>query len=180
MRWDALFDDLEAQWSAQQAHQLEADVAQAVEWERAQILLVNRLRAGVGAQLQLKLQGGSERSLLVQSVGADWVSGHAGAQSLLIPVRAIASVEALPSRAQPETSGARRLLGIGSPLRALARSRETVTVEGPGGELGHGVITGVSADHLDVAVPGSSVPAVRTQPRIRTIALASVVLVRSM
>src|SRR5690625_7865387 len=78
MRWEALFDDLEAQWSAQQAHQLEADVAQAVEWERAQILLVDRLRGSVGTQLQLRLQGGSEHSLLVHSVGADWVSGHAG------------------------------------------------------------------------------------------------------
>jgi len=180
MRWEALFDDLEAQWSAQQAHQLEADVAQAVEWERAQILLVDRLRASVGMQLQLRLRGGSERSLLVHRVGADWVSGHAGAQSLLIPVGAIVSVEALPSRVQSETTPARRLLGIGTPLRALARSREAVTVEDPGGELGHGVITRVGADHLDVSVPGASATAGRRQSRRRTIALASVVLVRSM
>lgn len=180
MRWEALFDDLEVQWSAQRTLQLEADVAEAVEWERAQILLVDRLRAGVGAQLQITMQDGGRFGLLVQRVGADWISGRAGAQSLILPIRAIISIEGLPARAQPETSHTRRLLGMGSPLRALARSREAVIVAGVGGELGRGVIAHVGADHLDVAVNCAGGAPGRGQWRIRTIALASVVLVRSL
>lgn len=179
MRWEALFDDLEAQWSAQRAQQLEADVAEAVQWERAQIPLVGRLRAGIGAQVQITLQDGGQFGLLVQSVGADWISGRAGAQSLILPIRAITSVEGLPLRAQPEASHTRRLLGIGSPLRALSRSREAVILAGVGGELGRGVIAHVGADHLDLAMKGEGAAPPRSQSRIRTIALAAVVLVRS-
>ena len=179
MRWEALFDDLEAQWSAQRAQQLEADVAEAVEWERAHMPLDDRLRAGVGAQVHCGLQDGGQIDLRIQRVGADWVSGQAGAQHLLLPIRAIASMEGLPLMAQPETSHTRRRLGIGSPLRALARSREAVIVTGIDGELGRGVIAHVGADHLDVAVNAAGAVPLRGRPRIRTIALASVVLVRS-
>ncbi|MGO1549658.1 MAG: hypothetical protein ACTHWO_07565 [Nesterenkonia sp.] len=178
MRWEALFGDLEAQWSAQRAQQLEAEIAEAVEWERGQMLLVDRLRAGVGAQVQITLQDGGQLHLLVQRVGADWLSGRTGARSVILPVRAITSIEGLSARALPETSHTRRLLGMGSPLRALARSRETVIVTGVGGELGRGVIAHVGADHLDVAVKSEGAAPGRSR-RIRTIALASVVLVRS-
>lgn len=138
MRWEALFGDLEAQWSAQRAQQLEAEIAEAVEWERGQMLLVDRLRAGVGAQVQITLQDGGQLHLLVQRVGADWLSGRTGARSVILPVRAITSIEGLSARALPETSHTRRLLGMGSPLRALARSRETVIVTGVGGEAAVG------------------------------------------
>lgn len=179
MRWDALFDDLEAQWSAQQAQLLEAEVAETVEWQRAQISLVDRLRAGLDTPLQLGLKGGEQLDLLLRSVGADWVSGRAGAQSLLVPVRAIITIEALPLRAAAETTHTRRLLGIGSPLRALARMREPVVAAGADGELGRGVIAHVGADHFDVAVrPTGAVPG-RGQSLRRTITLDSLVLIRS-
>ena len=134
------------------------------------MLLVDRLRAGVGAQVQITLQDGGQLHLLVQRVGADWLSGRTGARSVILPVRAITSIEGLSARALPETSHTRRLLGMGSPLRALARSRETVIVTGVGGELGRGVIAHVGADHLDVAVKseGAAPGAQPTHPNDRS------------
>lgn len=179
MRWDALFSDLEAQASAQQAQQLDAEVAEALELERSRIHIADRMRAAVGSELQICLPSEPQLRLHLESVGADWLSGHAAGQSLLVRLQAILSVEGLPGRAQPEASRARQRLGIGAPLRALARSRENVMVQGVGAELGRGLIVQVGADHLDLAPrhlqPGSP----NGRPQLRSVALAAVVAIRS-
>lgn len=179
MRWDALFDDLEAQWSAQQAQQLEVEVAEALEAERARLRLADRLRAGVGADVLLRLPGESHLELRLESVGADWLGGRSGSQSLLIPMHAVVSVDGLPQRGQPEVGPTRRRLTIRAPLRALARSREPVLVQGAAGELGRGRITLVGADHFDLAVQGGDGDAYGKPARLRSVALASVAAVRS-
>lgn len=179
MRWDALFSDLEAQVSAQQAQQLDAEVAEALELERSRMHLADRMRAGVGSELKLCLPGEPQLRLHLESVGTDWLGGHAAGQSLLVRLQAVLSVDGLPRRAQPEVSRARRRLGIGAPLRALARSREAVIVQGVGGELGRGVIAQVGADHLDLAAQHREAGPPMGGPQLRSIALAAVVAVRS-
>lgn len=179
MRWDALFEDLEAQWSAQQAQRLEADVAEALELEQSRTHLADRLRAAAGCELRLNLPGEPQLRVRVDRVGADWLGGHSGVQSLLIPLQAIHSVDGLPQRSQPETSRARKRLSIGSPLRALARSREVVNVQDPGGQLGRGLITRVGADHFDLALASGDQAPGRSQPQLRSVPLAAVVAVRS-
>lgn len=179
MRWDALFSDLEAQVSAQQAQQLEAEVAEALELERSRMSLADRMRAGVGQEMQICLPGQPQLRLHLESVGTDWLGGHLGGEGLLVRLEAVRSAEGLAGRGQPELSRARQRSGIGAPLRSLARSRETVVIHGVEGELGRGRIVHVGADHLDLAVQSREAGPSGRGPQLRSIALAAVVTVRS-
>lgn len=178
MRWEALFDDLEAQWSARQAEQLEAEVADAFEVELARMQFADRLRASVGSHVQLRILGEEQVRIEVGRVGLDWLSGRSGGRSLLIPLSAVLSGDGLPHRAQPETSPFRRRLGIAGPLRALARSRARVSVQGLAGPLGRGLIVQVSADHFDLAL-GDAQGLGTGRGQRRSIPMAGLVSVRS-
>lgn len=174
MRWDELFRDLETQWAHQQTQQLEADIADAYALERSRMQLADRLRASIGREVALHLRGGMSLKMIVENVGSDWLSGSSGAQRALIPSRAVLSVDGLLGRSQAELSETRQRQGVGAPLKALARGRAHVTVQGSEGPLGAGIITHVSADHLDMVLQPVGSVGFRGQRKLRTIPLEAI------
>lgn len=150
MRWDALFDDLEAQLARQEAGELDAEIAERVRAERGQVLLSERLLAQQGRPLRV----GVPSAVVVGTVldaAPSWVVLAAGIDQVLIPIDAVVTVEGL-SRATALPPGAvLRRLGLGHALRALARDRATVRVNTAATVL-TGTIDRVGADHLDLAL----------------------------
>ncbi|MFC8191326.1 hypothetical protein ACFUMH_06635 [Cellulomonas sp. NPDC057328] len=151
MRWERLFADLEGQLAAGAAEQGRWDVADLVRAERAQVGLVDRLRAAVGARVRVRLaDGGEPLEGEVVDAGTDWLLlGVAGHRRAVVPLTALDVVSGLPVAVAPPAGRVESRLGLAHVLRALARDRATVTVRTRGGML-TGRVERVGADHVDV------------------------------
>ena len=160
MRWDALFEDLEAQFDAADAAELDAEVRDRTRTEFARVDLAARLRASLHARLTLQLRCGERIRGELTSLGADWLLLQAGeqsdgsAQELLVPLRALLVVDGLASTSAPPEGRAAGLLAdrldLRSALRRIARDRSTVRIVTDDGTQLRGLVGRVGADHLEV------------------------------
>jgi hypothetical protein len=149
-RWDRLFDDLEAQLSADDSRERRAEVADRTRRERAMVDLPARLLANLGGMVVLRTPGGSHEGEL-REVGADWVllQGTGGRQ-VLVPTSSLRSVSGLrPGASQPTLVA--RALTLGAALRAVSRDRAVVEVVDVDGRARTGTIDAVGSDHLELA-----------------------------
>ena len=153
MRWERLFDDLEARLEAQERADGDAEAIDLVRAERARIGVLDRLRAHLGSPLVWSLAGGrSPVSARLLDLGADWILVGADRGQMLIPIGAVQCIEGLSRIAEPASGEVARRLGIGVILRGLARDRAVVSVRSVGDHWVTGTIDRVGADHVDLAV----------------------------
>ncbi len=179
MRWDALFDDLEAQLDREQAAEHWAEVAERSRAEFGRIALADRLRAHVGQQLTLRLRNGDQVSGAVDDVAAEWLALTQRAAQVLVPIEAVSSVGGLSRAVSPEPGVVLRRLGLRHALRALARDRAPVRLTLAGGAV-TGTIDRVGADHIDVAEhPVGEARRPGAVRQVVTIRLAALLAVRS-
>ena len=73
MRWEELFDDLEAQLGAEERRERDSEVADRTRRERASITLVARLASSVGGHLGLRLLTGARVRGELLDLGQDWL-----------------------------------------------------------------------------------------------------------
>ena len=150
MRWERLFDDLEAQLASDEAHDRAAEIADRTRRERALIDLHARLLANVGARLDWWV-GGQTLTAVVVDVGPDWVLVEpAPARPVLLRLDAVRSVSGLRRGAQTPSVVARRLT-LGLALGAVSRDRAPVELRDVDGRVLVGTIDVVGADHLELA-----------------------------
>ncbi|MEJ1113868.1 hypothetical protein WBN73_05375 [Paenarthrobacter sp. CCNWLY172] len=156
MRWDSLFDDLEAQFSAERALEAESEITERARMELAGIELGDRLRGATGSGLKLFLADGNIIHGVLGRVGAGWLVLPEGSRQWLVPLAAVLTFQGLGRLALKPVSTVRQLPGIASVLRALARDRSAVVVHlstrAGGGVKVNGVIDRVGRDHFDIAV----------------------------
>jgi len=182
MRWQALFDDLEAQFDAAQAAELAAEVAERTRRESALLRLVDRLRAAEGALVTVSLPGAGVLRGRLLDAGADWLLLDEGAaREVLVPLAAVLGVTGMGSRsAAPDFGPVAKRLDLRWALRGLARSRSGVSLGLVDGTLVTGTLDRVAKDHLDLAEHGLGearrAGAVR---QVRLVPLAAVAYVRS-
>ena len=122
MRWDALFEDLEAQLHAADRLELEAEVNERARMELAAVDLANRLRGQMGTQLRVSVGEDLEFDGALAHVGSTWLVLNEGVRSVLVPVAAVQLIEGMGRHAAADGSAARRL-GSGPALRGLGRDR---------------------------------------------------------
>jgi hypothetical protein len=151
VRWERLFEDLEAQLVEAAADELRAEVADRTQREVSELGLADRLRAGSGAQVALRVTGVGVVSGTVRSTGPDWVllAEPLGVETL-VSLAAVVQVTGLGSRASLPRGELARRLGLGYALRGLARDRAVVRVVLTDGSTLAGTIDRVGADHFDV------------------------------
>ena len=175
MRWDLLFDDLEARLDQEQRDE---ERALALEEERlrlGRLGLRDRLAAMAGALEQdpsavvrVELRNGDTVVIRPSTFGRDWLSarllgGGPGGQCVL-PMAAIGAVLAGPrlversleQHADPPSRLTERL-GLAFVLRDLSRRRAAVHLSTENGRV-HGTIDRVARDHLDLAVHPVGMP----------------------
>ncbi|RKT78532.1 hypothetical protein DFJ68_1979 [Terracoccus luteus] len=185
MRWERLFDDLEAQLELDERREQEAEVADRTRRERAQVDLQARLLANVGVTVSLRLPappgstGPEVVTGTVGDVGPDWLTLEvARDRSLLVALGAVRAVTGLRDGAAPASVVARRL-GLGAALRAVSRDRAAVAVTDVDGVVTTGTIDVVGADHLELAVHAHDEPRRSANLVARTLVpLAAIVSVR--
>jgi hypothetical protein len=158
MRWDALFEDLEAQIEAADAAELDAEVRDRTRTELARVDLLGRLRASSGTELTLQLRSGERVRGTVVSLGSDWLLLEAGdadgpAGESLVPLRAVLVVNGLgPASVQPGGPGGvlAGRLDLRASLRGIARDRSPVRITTDDGAQLRGIVGRVGADHVEV------------------------------
>lgn len=160
MRWERLFDELEA--IAADAGRLDhrAEVADRTRRERARIQLVDRLLGAEGVLIELRVTGAGQVRGLVRRVGGHWVLlglDDGPHREVVVPIGAVLAASGVGRRAvtRPASSVASRL-GLGHVLRGMSRDRSTVQLVLIDGHRVTGMIDGVGADHFDVVsrLPG--------------------------
>jgi hypothetical protein len=175
VRWDRLFDDLEARLESEEDAARRAELGDLVRAERSALTLLDRLRGHRGAVLTWHLSGAGAVSAQLRDLGAGWVlllvahpdlSVPEPGRELLVPLAAVQAVSGL-ARSAAVAGELERRMGMGVVLRRLARDRTTVALrlvrpESAGPELSASVLTGtidrVGADHLDLALHPRDVP----------------------
>ncbi len=176
MRWERLFDDLEAQLAAEAALDLTAEVADRTRRERAMLGLHERLagmrRAG---QVTAEVAGLGTVRAVVADVGADWVLLGAGPErSILVPFAALRSLGGLAGRTSPATAVAKGFT-LGAALRAVSRDRAVVTVIDADGRRRTGTIDAVGQDAMDLAEHPADLPRrLEHVSEVRTIPFAAI------
>ncbi|RUQ36311.1 hypothetical protein, partial [Micrococcus sp. HSID17227] len=129
MRWNGLFDDLEAHWVDLGWQETVAEAAELTRAEWMALSLADRLRGARGRQVRLHLAWGEAVDGVVHTVGQGWVGVHVdGSGSAIVALDCVAAVEADLTRAAltPELAAA----GWGTVLRGIARTRQPVAVTG--------------------------------------------------
>ncbi|MDP9445167.1 MAG: hypothetical protein M3P83_12775 [Actinomycetota bacterium] len=153
MWWDELFADLEREWEAIGAAEQVAEVADRTRGERAQVSLLDRLRASVACRVVVATAAGESDGVL-NAVGADFALVETAHFELLVPTWAMQTVTGLrPAARTADTVGAvASRLGLRAALRRLSRDRTPVDVVLPAPGTVHGTLQNVGADYVDVAV----------------------------
>lgn len=175
MRWDALFEDIEAQFAAEHLLGLESEVSERARVEIAGIGVADRLRGAVGQRIDVILRSGTLVSGALSHVGSEWLILNEGRHQWLVPVAAVLTYQGLGRQARAGQSKVAQRLGLASALRMLARDRAELAVHlivvSPEERAMCGVIDRVGKDHFDLAVtmPGEvrrsgSVVSVATVP----------------
>ncbi|MHB8449558.1 MAG: hypothetical protein ACYDAQ_03785 [Mycobacteriales bacterium] len=180
-RWTALFEDLEAQFEAEQAAELAAEVSDRTRREWARITLVDRLRAARECSLTVTVTGVGPLAGVLSGCGPDWLLLRQTGPELLVPLTAISSVTGLgPGAVAPalvDAVAARWSLRLA--LRALAAGRLEVTVSLIDGQVVSGTLDRVGADHVDlVEHPGEDLPRGRSPARARCLPFSALACLR--
>lgn len=156
MRWDALFDDMEAQLAANVRLELDAETAERTRADAAAVELADRLRGSLGLRIGVHLASGSMVEGILSHAGSQALVLNEPRHQLLIPYASAVRYLGLSRLAVAEPSRVRQRLGLASALRALARDRAGLAVLVSRGSAAestlHGVIDRVGRDHLDLAV----------------------------
>jgi hypothetical protein len=179
MRWERLFEDLEAEAEGLDRAVLDADVADRLRTEWSLLRIPDRLRAHLGGALTCHLTSGDPVRGIVREVGVDWVLLDGGpGRDLLVALHGVAGLTGLPAASAPLPPGAGRGLRLPVVLRGLARDRAHVRVQLLGGAEVSGTVDRVGADHLDLALHPDGEPRRRgSVTEVRTLPLAAVVLI---
>jgi hypothetical protein len=160
MRWDRLFDDLQAQLDADSVRELHLEVSDRTRRERAQVGLHERFVAHRGLGIEVRLLTGVVVSGTVADAGLDWLLMYErGERGSLVPFGAIVAINGLGSRAAagPAVATAKRF-GLGYALRGLSRDRSVVSLADVSGSVTTGTVDAVGADALDLSEHPADLP----------------------
>jgi hypothetical protein len=184
MRWEDLFADLEGEFDAGKRAEQDAEIAEQTRAELAQVTFASRLRARVGAQVTIHVEGVGVLAGLLHRMGADFALLDTGTDApgtdLAVPLEAITAAESLPFDAQVDAGVSRvaSRLPLRSVLRGLAADRAYVVVRRRSGESDGGTLARIGADFVDLSVhDAGELPrpnAVRVTITIPTTAIAVV------
>jgi hypothetical protein len=183
VRWERLFDDLEAQLELARGEEFAAEVSDRTRRELAQVGLVDRLRRSIGTPIELTVAGAGRLHGAVRRVGRGWLLVElASGPQALVTDPAILAVSGLPIAAvEPAAVGlVESRLDFGYMMRAVARDRAQVTAVLRDGSSYVGTVDRVGADFADLAEHAVGEPRrAGAVSALRTLPFAALAIVRA-
>lgn len=181
MRWEQLFDDLEAQFEAFADAELQAELADRERVAVGAVRLIARLAGAVGDHVRIRAVSGAVQVGRLQRVGPDWLLLEPSpGQQLLLPAAVVTVIEGLGRQTGSAPAGLALRLDFRHMIRGLARDRSpvAVTLVGEGGVELTGTFDRVGADFAELAQHAPWEPrrasAVRSVATVPLTAMASV------
>ena len=154
MRWDELFDDLDAQFNEVETAELAAAVADRSRREVALLRLVDRLRPVLGRPITIRLVGAGILEGQLTAIGPDWLLlAEASGREVLAAASALLSVAGLAAQtAAPNSEGlVAARLNLAYVLRGIVRDRSAVALTLLDGSTAAGTLDRVGSDFLELA-----------------------------
>jgi hypothetical protein len=182
VRWDDLFDDLEAQLQHLAEADLAGEVAERSRIEVSKLALVDRLRPAIGQPVSVTVPGSPTLAGSLSGVGGSWLLlAEARGTEVLVPTAAVTSVAGLGTvSAAPGSAG--RVAGrltLAHALRGIARDRSGVAVGLVDGAVLTGTIDRVGSDFFEIAE--HAIDEARRRGNVagmRTVPISAVALIR--
>ncbi|WP_404285758.1 hypothetical protein [Glutamicibacter arilaitensis] len=151
MRWESLFEDLEAQAEAQIAAQFREEVAENIRIERASEQMHERMLRLQGTVVTLKLVGEIEVTARLGPVGKDYFCLENEGKRWLVKNLALRSLEM--SETGSNLASHLSQVKFSAVVRGVLRDRHRILVYDIGGKpLVEGTLTQVGRDFLIVAL----------------------------
>ena len=154
VRWERLFEDLEAEFDAAEAAELEAQIADRTRFERSRLRLVDRLRGSVGRSIGIRVQGAGQLTGELRAVGVDWLLVRPADRADRL-VRTAAVLEVVGLAASSSAAGEEGLVAarftLSAVLRGIARDRTVVTLTLIDSSGWTGLIEIAAADLIEVS-----------------------------
>ena len=155
MHWDELFRDLENEAAGLSDQERDVDIAERTRMELARIDTAARLAAGVGHDLELRLEAVGPMRGRLERVTPRWLLVGVGTVQWMVSTDAVLGVRGLPPRAATRPAGAVvGRLGWGSAWRVLARDRTGLHVVRRDGSFLEAVAERVGEDFVELTVLG--------------------------
>ncbi len=154
MRWDSLFDDLEAQLAEQSRAQLRDEIAENTRIERATAQLSDVLSQYRGSELGVMVIGHTEIRARLGPCSTDYFCLETEASQWIIRYQVVESI-ALPSerRVAPLTSQSGKAIRFSAVLRGMLRDRSRCQIYGTHGSLiAEGTLSQVAKDFLLISM----------------------------
>ena len=168
MRWQRLFADLEGEADALARADVEAEIADRVRGELAQIAMLARFRGHVGSYVAVSIGLAGDLAGHLADVGANWLLLECP-DEVVVPLSAVTASWDLPAHAIGDglvsATASRRRLGY--VIRAIARDRSEVRLVGRDGSELTGTPDRVGADFVDLAIHEPGAAPRRTNVRSR-------------
>lgn len=171
MRWERLFEDLEAELAAEHEREKTAEIQEMVRVEKARQTLRDLLAPQLRAQIEVRLLGGERLHGCLSALGLDWVMLLRGETEELIPLQAIGTwIQRTAGERETSLAGTAKFTQA---LRALVRDRARVSVGGCDGSLlANGTLDQTGQDFLAVALHARD--EFRREPSVRGHALVPI------
>jgi hypothetical protein len=154
MRWDGLFNDLEAQAEQLDRHERAAEIQERARIEVGKLHLVDRLRPAIGTSLRLRCTADVSVTGVLLRIGPDWaLLDEGGNHETVVVLGAVVSVSGLGRLSGPPGAGSAvsSRLALGHVLRGIARDRSSVQVHMADGGVLEGTVDRVGADFAELA-----------------------------
>jgi hypothetical protein len=154
MRWDELFDDLEAQADQVSRNERAGEIEERARIEIGKVGVLDRLRPAVGTLVRLRCVASVSVTGTLRRIGADWVlldesPGH----EVVLPLAGVVSIGGLGRLSAAPGSGSAVSSGLDlrHALRGLARDRSAVQIILLDASRLDGTIDRVGADFVELA-----------------------------
>ncbi|HKC28480.1 MAG TPA: hypothetical protein VKB75_10760 [Jatrophihabitans sp.] len=180
MRWQGLFEDLEAQASALAQAARAAEVRDQIRGEFASVLLFDRMRAALGALVRVRVTGLGTVTGRLTRCGPDWLLIDEGdGQETLVATRWLLTVRGLGRYSAPPPGPVEARLGLRHVLRGVARDRSRVQVRLVDELLITGTLDRVGADFVELAAHSDGESRRRREVRdVEIVSLHAIIAVR--
>ena len=189
MRWEQLFNDLDAQFDDLADAQMMAELADRERVALGAVSMRQRIAGAIDRTIRVRTTVGLVVTGRLRKVGPDWLLLQEGVgREALLATAAVTQVEGLSTGSGSPIGGVELRLDLRFVLRGLSRDRSpvAVVVRGGGDPTGPytestGTIDRIGADFLELAVHAPWEP--RRAASVRSVVLiplAAVVLVRAL
>lgn len=154
MRWDSLFDDLEAQLAEQERAQLRAEISENIRIERSTAELSTTLSRSRGQELSIRLSGGTEVRAALGPIAPDYLCLE-NERTQWVIVRSVIESISLPvgNGATTDPRRGSKAIRFASVIRSLLRNRSRCLIHGRAGNvLAEGTLAQVAKDYLVINI----------------------------